>query len=170
MIDLMCASFVMLLLIAENIYLYAFPKRKYFALRIAAVAAVCITVGLFFPRGRGYDLPIAVISLINFVRYFGLFMPTVGGMMLCYKEKFWNVFAACTAGYATQHFGNRLTSLLNLIPGFNFSFVGKLVFNSSLFNCVGFSNVGFSNIGFSNVGLSNVGFSNVGKSNLGGCS
>ncbi|MFR3324725.1 MAG: hypothetical protein ACLTR8_09470 [Oscillospiraceae bacterium] len=56
------------------------------------------------------------------------------------------------------------------ISVFNFSFVGKLVFNSSLFNCVGFSNVGFSNIGFSNVGLSNVGFSNVGKSNLGGCS
>ncbi len=136
MIDLMCASFVMLLLIAENIYLYAFPKRKYFALRIAAVAAVCITVGLFFPRGRGYDLPIAVISLINFVRYFGLFMLTVGGMMLCYKEKFWNVFAACTAGYATQHFGNRLTSLLNLIPGFNFSFVGDVFVTALIVNPV----------------------------------
>ena len=52
---------------------------------------------------------------------------------------------------------------------FNFSFLGKLVFNSSLFNCVGFSDVGLSGVGFSNIGLSAVGFSNTGQSNARGC-
>lgn len=44
-------------------------------------------------------------------------MLTVGGMMLCYNTKLWNVFAAYAEGYAARHFGMRLTPLLEFICG-----------------------------------------------------
>ena len=134
MIDIVCASFVITLLAAENIYLYPFPKRKLFALRLCAAVAVCITVGLFFPSDKGDESTVALKSFINFLRYFGLFAVTVAGMMFCYEGKFWDIFASCTAGYATQHFGSRLTQLFSLIPALDFSFPGAVFVKAVIYN------------------------------------
>lgn len=134
MTDLVCASFVLTLLVAENIYLYPFPKRRRFPLRMCVAVIVSITAGLFFPSFRGYDMNLVLESFLNFVRYFGLFALTVACMMFCYEGKFWDVFASCTAGYATQHFGSRLTQLFNLIPALNFSFPGAVFVKALIYN------------------------------------
>lgn len=134
MIDLACAAFAVALLSAENIYLYAFPKRRMFALRLVGVCAVFLVIALFFPRGNDLGLGLFGISLMSFIRFFGLFALSVGAMMLCYRGKFWHIFAACTSGYATQHFADRVGRLFMLIPALDFSFRGAAFVNLLIYN------------------------------------
>lgn len=96
-------------LIAELIFLYSAPKRKNFLLRYIISAALCIAAAYFFP------VPQAIMfnPLYQLVRFTILFGFTIAAMHFSFHVSPSPLFAACVAGYASQHTAYHVTNLLS---------------------------------------------------------
>ncbi len=94
--------------VAELIFLYSFPRRKFFLLRLFLSLGLCaVAVGFLLPESipvRGQELQ----NLYRFARYFTLFLVTIFGMWVCFDAKFSPVLSACASGYAMQHIANKI--------------------------------------------------------------
>lgn len=102
------------MLVAELIFIYSFPKRKYFWLRLPLSAAACILICSFIPASVTTESEL-LSSLYTFFRFACLFTLSVCAMGLSFKASFSPVLSACAAGYAVQHASSRLTIILNAI-------------------------------------------------------
>ena len=108
--------FVFEVAVAEIIFLYAYPRRRFFVLRAVLSCAAVFVAAYFIP------LPsiIGLRFLIMLIRYIVLWGMTLAGMCVCFSASFPAVLSACAAGYALQHFSYKLVTLLGLTGMFNF--------------------------------------------------
>ena len=113
-------NYVLEILLAELVFLSAFPRRKIFVPRIVPAVAVSCAVGYTIPfrAGDGYPALQFAIMLLTLA-------VTVAGMYFSFSGSFLSVLSACCAGVAVQHIGHHLSRLISLLP-----FVG--VWNSIL--------------------------------------
>ena len=96
------------LLLAELIFLFAAPKRERFFVRYIGAALVCLTVAYFFP--------VPAFLMLNpfyqLARFLFLFFLTVGVVQFSFQIARSPMYAACVAGYASQHIGYHATNLM----------------------------------------------------------
>lgn len=114
MINLGSILFIIELIIAENIILITYPKRKMFWLRFPISLVICVFLCGLFPSYVSTISPV-VYSLI---RFNSCFILSVVAMGFCYKINFIVLLSSCTAGYAIQHIGYHVGDLLKLTPIF----------------------------------------------------
>ena len=96
---------------AGLIFLYSFPKRKPFWLRLGLSALAAVTVAAFVPEGIETEV-MFLSRFYVFFRYMLLFALSVGVMCLSFEAPFPAVLCASSAGYAVQHIASRVTVLL----------------------------------------------------------
>lgn len=96
------------LLLAELIFLFAAPKRERFILRYVGSAILCLVVAYFFP----VPMPIALNPFYQLVRFLFLFLLTIGVVRVSFRVDCGPMYAACVAGYASQHIAYHVTNLL----------------------------------------------------------
>ena len=99
MFELSNVYFTFEILLAEIIFLFASPKRKYFALRYAFAFIACLGISYLFPMPPEFKYN----AFYTLLRFLSLFALTVGGMALCFKSPLMPLFSACVSGYAAQH-------------------------------------------------------------------
>ena len=117
MFELSNVYFTFEILLAEMIFLFAAPKRKYFALRYAFAFIACLGISYLFPMPPEFKYN----GWYTLLRFLSLFAMTVGGMALCFKSPFMPLFSACVSGYAAQHILYHLCVLIakgDLFRGF----------------------------------------------------
>ncbi|MBP5593629.1 MAG: sensor histidine kinase [Clostridia bacterium] len=110
-ININFVMFAIELLVAELIFLYSFPKRKFFYFVYPLVLITIIGISLFWPSLTGL-IPIKQVRELT--SFFGLFLIAFGGMFLCFKASPLVVFSACCAGYGAAHIAAHITSLLSM--------------------------------------------------------
>lgn len=96
-------------LIAELIFLYSAPKREKFLLRYILSAVLCLMVAYFFP------VPKEIMSnpFYQLIRFLFLFSLTIAVTQFSFRVSPSPLFAACVAGYASQHIAYHITNLLS---------------------------------------------------------
>lgn len=99
------------MLVAELIFIYSFPKRKYFWVRLSLSLAVCLSVSGFIPALVNTDSEF-LNSLYTFFRFACLFVLSVGVMGISFKASFTPIMSACAAGYAVQHASSRFSIII----------------------------------------------------------
>ena len=110
--------FILELILSEYVFLHSFNKRSKFWLRAIISLAVCVTAAAFFPSGL-FPPRTFLAALLNFSRYFLLFLLTVLCSLFCYEAKFGTILSAGTAGYALQHLVQRFMTIVWLfVPQF----------------------------------------------------
>ena len=82
---------------AEMLFLYSYPKRSKFLLRIIPGIAALIMLSGFYPGGNYNN------QFYQFFRYIIIFAVTVAYMGFCFKIKVVPLISACVSGYALQH-------------------------------------------------------------------
>lgn len=101
------------ILAAELIFLYSFPKRNRFLLRLLGALVVCLLAAAYLPESVKTENS-ALSSLYTFFRYIYLLGLTIGAMAFSYKAAFTPVLSACAAGYAVQHASSRLAIIVGI--------------------------------------------------------
>lgn len=96
------------LLLAELIFLHAAPKRDRFFLRYFGAAAACLVAAYFFPAFK----PLVYNPFYQLVRFLFLFLLTVGVVRFSFRMERCPMYAACVAGYASQHIAYQVTTLM----------------------------------------------------------
>lgn len=109
--------FMVELVVAQNVLLYACPKRKNFVIKAILSALICLALALFFPSSKVLKIPYNYQPLYQLVRMLVLTTYSVVGVHVCYDLSLRKVFALCMAGYAIQHICYHVASLLLFIPG-----------------------------------------------------
>jgi len=100
-------------IVAELIFLYSFPKREKFYLRYFISVTACIIICSFIPENIPTD-DSSLIKIYTFARYMGMFLITVGAMLISFKATFTSILSACAAGYAVQFASSRTVSVIGL--------------------------------------------------------
>lgn len=96
------------LLIAELIFLFAAPKRERFFARYIGAALLCLTVSYFFP----VPTPLVFNPFYQLFRFLFLFALTADVVRFSFRMERGPMYAACVAGYATQHIAYHVTNLM----------------------------------------------------------
>ena len=99
---------------AECLFMYSYPKRGMFWLRLVSGIAACMLLsGLYpaVPYSNSFE-----IQAFQFLKYIFIFAVTVAAMGFCFKVKAAALISACTAAYALQHFSYQLMRLVSFIP------------------------------------------------------
>ena len=99
---------------AECLFMYSYPKRELFWLRLVSGIAACMLLsGLYpaVPYSNSFE-----IQAFQFLKYIFIFAVTVAAMGFCFKVKAAALISACTAAYALQHFSYQLMRLVSFIP------------------------------------------------------
>ena len=96
-------------LLAELIYLYAAPKRSHFIARYIIASAACLAAAYFFPVPEG----IMYHPIYQFIRFIFLFGFTIAAMHFSFQVSPSPLFAACVAGYTSQHIAYHVTILFS---------------------------------------------------------
>ena len=102
--------FIIELLIAELVFLYSYPKRKYFLYRIIAGFIILPLLGLLFI----FDGPLMAHQIYQFFKFIIIFIITVLYMTFCFDVKFIPLLSACVAGYTLQHLSYQITRMIAL--------------------------------------------------------
>lgn len=102
--------FTLQIFIAELLFLYSAPKRRFFLLRIIPGIAVITLLSGFYPS-RPYDYS---NQIYPFVKYIVLFAITAVWQGFCFKIKAVPLISACTSGYAVQHLSYQVMQLVAL--------------------------------------------------------
>ena len=101
-------------IIAELIFLYSFPRRKLFWLRIVLAVGIVSVIAAFIPEGFGEIVVSKEWELFyRFLRYVLLFVLSSVSMFLCFDASLSSVLSACASGYALQHLANKTTNVIN---------------------------------------------------------
>lgn len=103
------SMFIAQILCGELIFLYSYPKRKHFFLRLFGSMALLLLLFYFFPTIRGDQF-------FAFFKYNLMFASTVAGMYFCFDVKIIALISACVAGYAVQHIAYQITQMVALAP------------------------------------------------------
>ncbi len=98
--------------VAELVFLFSFPKRKLFFVRLFGIIAVAAVAVAFIPDSINTDLQ-WLSSVYRFSRYMALFLVSVFSMWFCFETGFSPVLSACASGYALQHVASKVAQLLN---------------------------------------------------------
>lgn len=109
--------FVFEIMVAEIIFLYSYPKRRLFPLRMLAVCALTFIFAYFVPL---HALQSAMGNWGALVRFSVLWAFTAVGMCFCFSASAGAVISACAAGYALQHFSYKLLAMIKLTGIFDF--------------------------------------------------
>ena len=96
------------LLIAELIFLFAAPKKEHFLIRYIGAALLCLIVAYFFP----VPTRLVLNPLYQLFRFLFLFALTIGVVRFSFQVDRGPMYAACVAGYASQHIAYHVTNLL----------------------------------------------------------
>ena len=96
------------LLIAELIFLFAAPKKEHFLIRYIGAALLCLIVAYFFP----VPTRLVLNPLYQLFRFLVLFALTIGVVRFSFQVDRGPMYAACVAGYASQHIAYHVTNLL----------------------------------------------------------
>ncbi len=107
-------AYVLDLFVAQLVFLYGFPKRKFCPLRLSGVLLLLIGVNIFnrtvlepaFP-----DNP-----FMNFASVLFMIAVSFLGMWGTFCAKPLSVLSACMAGVALQHISHHLNRIVELIP------------------------------------------------------
>lgn len=115
------------LIIAELIFLFGCPRRKWFILRFVGAIGLCLLMSYFFPMPSFLRRE----PLYMFFRMIVLIVYTICAMAFCFKLKFVPLVSSCVAGYAVQHIAHQIGEIVSnsfdkvLV---SFSFQGYLIF------------------------------------------
>ena len=98
------------LFLAELVFMFGFPKRRYFAVRLIAaiLIAEAVAAGLWFLEQLANDNQ-ALMFLLLLVKI----VITIFLMLACFKGSPWAVVSACVGGVAIQHVGYQLSVLVS---------------------------------------------------------
>lgn len=96
-------------LLAELIFLYSAPKQKQFFLRYLASAALCLVIAYLFPVPEG----IMYNPMYQLLRFLCLFGLTVLVCRFSFRVNYGPLFAACVAGYASQHMAYHVVNMVS---------------------------------------------------------
>lgn len=97
------------LLIAETMFVWRFPKRNKFALRVLLSLLVCYAVAVFYPLIGTYSwFSSSAMFLI-------LFAVTIPGLFFCFKTPLMNMLFIAVIAYTVQHFSYEIFNLINII-------------------------------------------------------
>ncbi len=102
--------FIIELLLAEMIFLYSYPKRKYFIFRITGGFIFLPLLGFAFIN----DGSLMSNQFYQFFKYVGLFIVSILYMFFCFKAKAIPLISACVAGYTLQHLSYQITRIISL--------------------------------------------------------
>ena len=117
------------ILAAEIVLAKYLHRRRHYAARLAASICVCLetivlvsllygwATGGIFVYGAGAES--VGDSVFKFAYYLLVFALTFGCMTLCYGDKPWSVLFYCSGGYAMQHLGFNVASMICRAAGVN---------------------------------------------------
>ena len=110
-------EYIIQLLTAEVLVAWNFRRRSHFALRLTGVCLLSCAVYLGLQSIQLAPVLPALAGILAGVRYFAVFLCTVLGLMLSYRESFWSILFCCSAAQAAQHFAHRLRDLILVLTG-----------------------------------------------------
>ncbi len=113
-------TFMVELLTAQALFLYACPKRDKFWIRLTASLVGCLTLANFFPGATG----VLIGQMYYLLKYFVFLLYTVVAAVVCFKMPWRTSLSLCVAGYAVQHIAYQSTILLSkvsFLEGLNIS-------------------------------------------------
>ncbi len=111
-------TFLIELMTAEVIFLYAFPRRTRFPLKCVASVAVCMLLAYLFPMPAG----IKFTWYYSLIRFLTIFFLSFAAALVCFRARALVTLSACSAGYAVQHIAFHSLNLAEYIP-FDYSAV-----------------------------------------------
>ncbi len=100
------------LLLAETVFCYSLPRRKYFVLRLIPGMAFALGVSYFLMKNYRDSAP-----WIVFIAVLGTILSTFLCMALTYRANYAALLSSCVAGVAVQHIAYHLYLLLVLFAG-----------------------------------------------------
>lgn len=119
--------FMVELIAAQSVLLYACPKKKNYWLRLLSAIVLCVALAYFFPM---FNYPNSNVYYV--LRFLVLLSYTAALTVFCYELKLRVAVSLCVAGYAIQHIAYQLAFFLVKIPSFD-------VLNGKLFGLFKFS-------------------------------
>ncbi len=120
--------FMVELLTAQSLLLYACPKRDKFWIRLSASIVGCLVLANLFPRATGGFTG----QMYYLFKYFVLLLYTVAAAVVCFKMPWRTSLSLCVAGYAVQHIAYQTTMLLSKVPFLEFLKISVLELPSVL--------------------------------------
>ena len=106
-------SYGLQLFFAEIIFLYPFPKRRHFVLRILTAFAMILGTNYF---NLGFVRHWFPSALMNFAGLLLTICVSFFGMLQAFNAKALAVLSGCVAGVAVQHISHQIHRLVSLIP------------------------------------------------------
>ncbi len=98
--------FIIELLIATGLYVYAFKRRNKFVIRLLLSLLLCCTVSTV------YNHVLAQYFILRIIRYASLFFAVVLAVFICFDVNFRTSLFFVISGYVTQHFASRVLFFL----------------------------------------------------------
>ena len=128
-----CAFGLMIfeLIVAEFMFSGFMRRKKFFWLRFSGSVLVCLVASfltLFIysvitDREFTYNgVNELTDSIFKFVYYVAVFLMTVAAFKYSFKDSVWTVLFYCSGGYALQHIGWNVSSVIGVIPSVNVFF------------------------------------------------
>jgi len=96
------------LIIAEAMFVYRFPKRKRFVLRLLSSLLVCYLVAVFYPLTGGLSW------YASSALFLVLFVVTILGLLFCFKTPWTNMLFIAVIAYTVQHLSYEIFNLINI--------------------------------------------------------
>lgn len=109
-------TYITEILLAELIFLFPFPKRKYFAVRYSA--AVILNEALWFFFSGDLVPPFFSTRFGYFFLMMAKIILTIFSMWFCFDGSVWAIVSACVGGVALQHIGYQLSWIVAITPPF----------------------------------------------------
>ena len=106
-------SYGLQLFFAEMIFLYSFPKRQYFGLRILTAFALVLGINYF---NLGFLRFWSSSAIMNFAGLLLTLGVSFFGMWFAFDSAALSVLSGCVAGVAVQHISHHIYRLVSLIP------------------------------------------------------
>jgi len=106
-------SYGLQLFFAEIIFLYPFPKRRHFVLRILTAFALILGTNYF---NLGFVRHWFPSALMHFTGLLLTICVSFLGMLQAFNAKALAVLSGCVAGVAVQHISHQIHRLVSLIP------------------------------------------------------
>lgn len=103
-------NYIIEILAAELIFLWCYPRRNQFGLRLSVICAVLLVIGYFENMQRTNT----VFGFLGMVALLGM---TAIGMFLTFQASFLSIFSACIGGVALQHISHHVSFLVTRVPG-----------------------------------------------------
>lgn len=125
MLYISCVRFSMQLLIGETVFLLGMERKKRFGLRL-----MLSFIGYYVASGLIYRLFVQIPGenpIIYTLYYISLFLLTMYFMWVCFQAPPKEILFAGVCGYATQHVGFAVSTIIREITGLHLSVVWDFI-------------------------------------------